>query len=62
MPWDAVICRRKLDESIGLGWICECPFCREERKRRVDEKVFLGNGAGQGIRSESENDLPEAVG
>jgi hypothetical protein len=28
-----IICRKKLDETQGNPWICECPFCREAKKK-----------------------------
>jgi hypothetical protein len=31
MPFESVICRKKLDEERGNPWICGCPFCNEER-------------------------------
>ena len=51
MPWDAVICRRKLDESMGLTWICQCPICQ---RRRKDGNEPVSNSEGSGRVSEAQ--------
>jgi len=62
MPIDSIICRRNLDEQRGNPQICECPMCREAKRSEKDEGLFHGDGAGQRIRSQPKNNLPEAVG
>jgi hypothetical protein len=44
MPFDSVICRKRLDEERGNSWVCGCPFCNG--KRLVigdDEKVEMSD-------------------
>lgn len=31
MPFDSVICRKRLDEERGNSWVCGCPFCNGKR-------------------------------
>jgi hypothetical protein len=33
MPFDSVICRKKLDEERGNDWICGCALCQAQLKQ-----------------------------
>ena len=56
------ICRRKLDEERGNPWICECPVCKEAKRREVDEGLLHRDGVGPALRSQPQDDLSKAVG
>ena len=62
MPFDSIICRKKLDEERGnIPSICECPLCQEAR-REENGGLLHGDGISESLRSEPKNDLPEAMG
>ncbi len=39
MPLGSIICRKNLDEERRNPWICECPLCKEARKKEIEAIV-----------------------